>query len=107
MASVSAAGGAAARRAPPPNAAPAHLFEGPASSSSLVLYGPELLRQSLHNALAQGNLEDVQLCCDRGTRARLLAASLLTRPDPSRANLAPVVAQAPALSGATTTSARA
>ena len=62
--------GAAAPRAPPPNAAPAHLFEGPAPSSSVVLYGPEVLRAALHSALARAELADVQLCCDRGAPAR-------------------------------------
>ena len=75
-------------RAPPPNAAPAHLFEGPAPSSSLVLYGPEVLRTALHSALARAELADVQLCCDRGAPASARRAALQRR-DCSRAARSP------------------
>ncbi len=57
---------APAARAPPPGAAPAHLFTGPAPSSSVILYGPEVLRAALHNALSRAELADVQLCVERG-----------------------------------------
>jgi hypothetical protein len=67
---AAAAAGAPAARAPPPGAAPAHLFTGRAASSSLILYGPEVLRAALHNALARAQLADVQLCVERGASQR-------------------------------------
>jgi hypothetical protein len=109
MGAASQGGAAAVPRAPPPNAAPAHLFEGPAPSSSVVLYGPEVLRAALHSALARAELEDVQLCCDRGAQ-RAAQRLLRRRRDCSRAARAapaPPRPQAPAWNGATTTPARA
>jgi hypothetical protein len=59
---------ALAPRVPPPGAAPAHLFTGAAPSSSVILYGPEVLRAALHNALARAELADAQLCVERGAQ---------------------------------------
>ena len=59
-----------AAKPPPLGAAPAHLFadaaKTPGPGDRLVVFTPDGLRAALHNAVVRGQLEDVQLCVERG-----------------------------------------